>query len=395
MSDWNSVSDSPDIPTDGPTSTSTSNDDKDQGENEEMEEQEESMDEDETYESPRPSASLTDQIKAMQQGMTMISRNMSYLMQRATREEEDRKRKIDSLKDSLDVNESQLKSLKGKKKKLEANLLKAQECSNAQRVATLYKTINTLQTTIFSSFYPIRNRFKTNGRVMMINTHFTVKEMEERSGAERDTQKLEEAFKSLQVNTEVKPHQNLKLPEMLKALKEEANRDHDNEDFFVCCIMSHGTQGKVYASDGFSIDILDILSLFKEKRCSSLMSKPKLFFIQACQGDKEQEIAGPYRDAFNSPSLTQASYTTEADFLIALATVPGYVAYRGEDGADFVNVLARVLKEHGKSQDLMSMMTIVSEELNNKYGNSPFCSTTLRRKLFFTHNLPVRPNTES
>ncbi|XP_066295360.1 caspase-8-like [Branchiostoma lanceolatum] len=245
-----------------------------------------------------------------------------------------------------------------------------------------------LQNTLYSSSYQMRCRFQpeTNGRALIINnTRFTTSEMSERTTAEGDPQKLAEAFLSQEVNIDVKTHQNLDLSTMLYVLQDEANRDHSGEDFFSCCIMTHGTQGKVFAADGFSAELLDILSLFNGSRCPSLMGKPKLFFIQACQGDKDQtvEIAGAHSDANDSPSPILAYLSTEADFFLALATVPGYVAYRREGGADFVNVLANVLKEDGKSQDLMSMMATVSRELNERYMYSPFCSTTLRHKMFF------------
>ncbi|KAI8511946.1 Casp10p [Branchiostoma belcheri] len=169
-------------------------------------------------------------------------------------------------------------------------------------------------------------------------------------------------------------------PERGGFVKEDENTD---EDFFICCIMSHGTQGKVFATNGFGVDILDILAFFKGRNCPTLMGKPKLFFISACQGDKDQalEREGIYSD--ESPSPILAYLSSEADFFLALATVPGYVSYRGEDGAHFVNVLTKVLKEDGQSHDLMSMMATVSRELNETYNYSPFCSMTLRHKLFF------------
>ncbi|KAI8511906.1 hypothetical protein Bbelb_110060 [Branchiostoma belcheri] len=51
--------------------------------------------------------------------------------------------------------------------------------------------------------------------------------------------------------------------------------------------------------------------------------------------------------------------------------------------ADFVNVLAKVLTEHGNSQDLMRMMATVIDEQNKEHEHSPFCCTTLRHKLLF------------
>ncbi|CAH1271062.1 CASP9 [Branchiostoma lanceolatum] len=324
--------------------------------------------------------SVMDQMRRMQ-------KNMRQMLLKAEGEEGARKMKSYCLESRLAGMQTQINSLLDEKSKLK----------NKVTVLELSKTkqIQNLQAILYSSAYPLRDSSpmislpcKTHGRVLIINnTLFTTPEMKERTGAEGDPEKLSEAFQSLPLGIEVKTHQNLDLPTMLTVLQDEASRDHSREHFFVCCIMSHGTQGKVCATNGFGVDILDILSLFNGKRCPSLMGKPKLFFIQACQGDKDQptERAGAVSDAKPSPSPILAYLSTEADFFLALATVPGYVAYRGEDGADFVNVLARVLKEHGKSQDLMSMMATVSRELNEKYKYSPFCCTTLRHKMFFHH----------
>jgi len=68
-------------------------------------------------------------------------------------------------------------------------------------------------------------------------------------------------------------------------------KDKENQlDYscFVLCILSHGSENKVYGTDGSgasgAIDISDITSLFNASNCPGLAGKPKLFFIQACQG---------------------------------------------------------------------------------------------------------------
>ncbi|XP_019628872.1 PREDICTED: caspase-8-like isoform X2 [Branchiostoma belcheri] len=296
--------------------------------------------------------------------------------------------KVKDLEHALYDGQQSINRLKQEKGTLEAKVQEQEHTKqrHIQRMIDLVISKQELHNTLYSSSYPMRYRLQPekNGCALIIsNTQFTTSVRSERTGAERDPQQLKEAFQSLPVKIDVKAHQNLNLSTMLNVLRDEANRDHKEEDFFICCIMTHGTQGKVFATDGFSAELLDILSLFKGKQCPTLMGKPKLFFISACQGDKDQtsEKGGAHTDASPSPILAYLS--TEADFFLALATVPGYVAYRGEDGAHFVNVLAEVLKEYGKSQDLMSMMTTVSREMNKKFKYSPFCCTTLRHKLFF------------
>ena len=48
----------------------------------------------------------------------------------------------------------------------------------------------------------------------------------------------------------------------------------------------HGEMGKVYGTDCLPITIHDCLLPFSQQSSRSLNTKPKLFFIQACQGDQ-------------------------------------------------------------------------------------------------------------
>ncbi|XP_078606347.1 caspase-9-like [Branchiostoma floridae x Branchiostoma japonicum] len=343
------------------------------------------------HESQQNNNSLREEIDMQKDKMQSVASTL-YKMEEITNNLQKEKGTIDAhvkdLEQKLNERQQYINELQQTKHILATEVLELDytKLMHTHQIHDLKMIKETLQNTLYSSSYQIRNRSwpEKNGCAMIINnTQFTTSEMGERTGAEGDSQKLAEAIQSLPVNIEVKTYQDLDLPTMLSVLEEEANRDHTDEDFFMCSIMTHGAQGKVYAANGYGVDILDIVSTFNGKRCPSLMGKPKLFFIQACQGDKPQSSDRASANSDASPSSILAYLSTEADFFLALATVPGYVAYRGVDGADFVNILAKVLNEHGKSQDLMSMMATVSRELNAKYEYSPFCCTTLRHKLFF------------
>uniref|UniRef100_A0A673XSS8 Caspase family p20 domain-containing protein n=1 Tax=Salmo trutta TaxID=8032 RepID=A0A673XSS8_SALTR len=52
-------------------------------------------------------------------------------------------------------------------------------------------------------------------------------------------------------------------------------------DAFVCCILSHGIKEGVCATDGTVVPTIDILSPFNGEKCTILVGKPKVFFIQA------------------------------------------------------------------------------------------------------------------
>ena len=49
------------------------------------------------------------------------------------------------------------------------------------------------------------------------------------------------------------------------------------------CIRDRG----IYCNDGHKMDFKDIKKYFDGERCPELLGKPKLFFVQACQGNEQ------------------------------------------------------------------------------------------------------------
>lgn len=99
------------------------------------------------------------------------------------------------------------------------------------------------------------------------------------------------------------------------------NEDYSDCDCFVMIVLSHGEMGILYSRNApYKPDVL--WSPFTADRCPTLAGKPKLFFIQACQGDKldggvtmRTETDGHPDESYRIPS--------QADFLICYSTVPG------------------------------------------------------------------------
>ena len=134
--------------------------------------------------------------------------------------------------------------------------------------------------------------------------------------------------------------------------------DHTPFNAFVMIVMSHGRENDfIVGVDDKSIKVEDLLTEFKEASCPSLKNKPKVFIIQACRGTVRISPANnvsseaipsrstqvenkPCETDFSSDStLPRSAVPTEADFLLAFATVPGYVSYRSvENGTYFIQV---------------------------------------------------------
>lgn len=128
--------------------------------------------------------------------------------------------------------------------------------------------------------------------------------------------------------------------------------DHKDRDCFICCILSHGESGAIYGKDEKLVSIRKIMSHFTAKQCPHLAEKPKLFFIQACQGKEVQRPVYVEADA-RIPDLSSIQHSVspsesipeEADFLLGMATIDGYVSFRHvQQGTWYIQALCSKLQ---------------------------------------------------
>ncbi|NWS06945.1 CASPA protein, partial [Motacilla alba] len=186
-------------------------------------------------------------------------------------------------------------------------------------------------------------------------------------------------------------------------------QDHKERNCFICCILSHGKLGAIFGTDDKPVSIRMLMSHFTAKQCPQLAAKPKLFFIQACQGAKVQrpvyiDTDGPPPDLQDSSSMQERaallkSIPEEADFLLGMATVDGCVAFRHrEEGAWYIQALCSKLQLLvPRGEDILSILTQVNEDVAGRVSVSPSGTRkqmpqpayTLRRKLIFP--IPTAP----
>ena len=125
--------------------------------------------------------------------------------------------------------------------------------------------------------------------------------------------------------------------------------------------MSHGDDRDcILGVDNRITSVRTLMREFQAERCPSLKGKPKILIIQTCRGYRQSDVerfddlvesinADPteFDLADNSvrpfsldSSLSKSVFPPETDFLLAFATVPGYVSFRSEtSGAFFIQVL--------------------------------------------------------
>ncbi|PNJ73641.1 CASP10 isoform 7 [Pongo abelii] len=230
------------------------------------------------------------------------------------------------------------------------------------------------------------------GLCVIVNNHsFT--SLKDRRGTHKDAEILSHVFQWLGFTVHI--HNNVTKGEMEEVLQEQkCNPAHADGDCFVFCILTHGKFGAVYSSDEALIPIREIMSHFTALQCPRLAEKPKLFFIQACQGEEIQPSVSIEADALNPeqpPTSLQDSIPAEADFLLGLATVPGYVSFRHvEEGSWYIQSLCNHLKKLvPRHEDILSILTAVNNDVSrrvDKQGTKkqmPQPAFTLRKKLVF------------
>lgn len=132
--------------------------------------------------------------------------------------------------------------------------------------------------------------------VLIVNDRF--RRQSPRDGAKWDLQKTKQIASKLGFRIFNSNHcTNLTKRETISILRQAQNMDHSDSDCFILVISTHGLEmpnprakGKldhvIVCSDDQLIFTSNILEMFNEKNCPSLKNKPKIFFIQACRGEK-------------------------------------------------------------------------------------------------------------
>ncbi|CAL8088045.1 unnamed protein product [Calicophoron daubneyi] len=180
----------------------------------------------------------------------------------------------------------------------------------------------------------------------------------ERTGTDKDAERIEDIFTRLRF--EVERQDNVPADVLSKSLEEVAQRDHSTFDSFVCVILSHGKLGDVYGSDDKPVSIDKIIDRFTKTK--TLNNKPKIFFIQACQGDDTDpgaKFAGA-KDAI-SDAVFANKLPDSWDVLLAYSAVPGYLSWRGNrTGSWFIRELCDVLENDANSTEHHHINTLMS-----------------------------------
>lgn len=123
------------------------------------------------------------------------------------------------------------------------------------------------------------------------------------------------------------------------------------------CVLSHGHKDCVFGTDDKTVLLRELTQPFRSGRAPTLVGKPKLFFIQACQGDAYQRGSVPCpprprpknentKDKLEEDAGPVKSETIphDADFLLGMATVEDCKSFRNVcTGSIYIQELCKQL----------------------------------------------------
>ncbi|KAJ8710859.1 hypothetical protein PYW08_009374 [Mythimna loreyi] len=222
-----------------------------------------------------------------------------------------------------------------------------------------------------------------------------------RLGTEKDKDALTKTFKSF--GFEVVAFDNLTKDGIFDELKKFSDRDFTDYGCVAVAILTHGSNnGMLRAKDQLYSEI-EVINHFKDYSKPTLVTKPKIFIIQACRGTKIMTgmpvfHAGKIRKDFDEEDLEPYILPAESDLLIIHSSYPGRASHRNEvHGSWFIQTLCKKIDALSSTQDLESIITEVKrdvaidkqhEEYNkrtfemNVNKQMPVMTSTLIRKLY-------------
>ncbi|XP_033960677.1 caspase-8 [Pseudochaenichthys georgianus] len=236
--------------------------------------------------------------------------------------------------------------------------------------------------------------------VVINNEDFTG--MSKRNGTQADVGALRTVFTALGFTVLVRD--NLTAGDMKLELHKLCMRNFLDEDALVICVLSHGEKECVFGTDGKPVFLRELSQPFSSIAAPTLAGKPKLLFIQACQGSGYQRGSMPCPPkAKQEEEEERESHLEEdagplrgetvpwgADFLLGMATVPECKSFRNTTtGSIYIQELCKQLKKSASSSkdndDILTVLTRVNREVSKgeylTYKQMPEPKYTLTKKL--------------
>ncbi|KAG2458818.1 CASP8 protein, partial [Polypterus senegalus] len=222
--------------------------------------------------------------------------------------------------------------------------------------------------------------------------------LSDRTGTDVDADHLEAVFQWLGFNTVRRD--NFSQAQIQQTLEEYKDKDHRDRDCFVCCILTHGTTGRVFGTDGKALSINKLTTPFSGFNCPHLRGKPKLFFIQACQGSRKQhgvslEVDGCTLEDEDDASIPKDIIPEDSDFLIGMSTMDGFVSFRHRtNGTWYIQALCKSLQALvPRGAHMLDILTKVNNDVSQQTDKTGR-RWQIPQPVFSLRKLVIFPNPE-
>lgn len=214
-----------------------------------------------------------------------------------------------------------------------------------------------------------------------------IADLGERVGSDEDVKRLTKSWISLGFKVVV--FTNLNYHDTLLKIRLAATTMVSPEhSVFALCFLTHGAKGSVFAADGVGIKIEKIEQMLYVSEAPELAGKPKIIFIQACQGQDKLSLLKHYEPQHDGPQPS-ASLTSpdKSDMFVHCSTVPNFASYRDPDkGTWFIQCLCNHLDQQKGDFDFVKLCILVNGEVGRKtfgkFGQMPEFTTCFTKSLY-------------
>lgn len=140
-------------------------------------------------------------------------------------------------------------------------------------------------------------------------------------------------------------------------------------DSLICCIFSCGSVGQILCSDGKLVQLQDIIIMLN----TCLAGKPKMFFVQSCQGVDEGLV-------FN-----------ERDLFLTYSTTLCQSHSRGRQRSPYMSELCRIFRTYASFSSLLQMHVLAASRLGpcTELKQFPVRCSQLCQDIYFFHPVYV------
>ena len=187
-----------------------------------------------------------------------------------------------------------------------------------------------------------------------------------REGSELDVKMLKDFFVNVMGWDKFKVVSDLTVEQMKSNLNGISENDFKRYGAFFLIILSHGSQYGICGTDSMQNqpgNVLnverDVLPLFTNNNCPTLREKPKVFIMQACRGDMDDNGHTVETDAVmeRPPQYYKRHIPDTSEYLLCYPCAPGYTSLRNTGiGSIFIQCLVEVFKEYHNKEDISRML---------------------------------------